>query len=398
LISNPGELTMPFAAGLSPLENTRQAFEQACDDALGRLPKPELALVFFSPHHLAEIGDVAPEMAKRFGAKTLIGCVGESIAGGGQEIENTAAVSVWLAGWDGRVQIEPFHLSVEQTPDGWTLLGWPDSVLDADPTQSAMLVLGDPYTFPADKLFLPRINEDHAGLRVIGGMASGMPGPGHDSLLKDADVLNEGAIGVLLRGPVKIRSIVSQGCRPVGKPLVVTKCQDNVIQGLGGKTPVEQLREIWADLPQHDRDLFQRGPHIGLVFNEYQEKFDRGDFLVRNIAGLDSNTGAIAVMDYVRVGQTVQFHVRDAEAADEDLHALLKRDREKNGGASGALLFTCNGRGSRLFGQPNHDAAAVQSEGGQIPLAGMFCAGELGPVGGRNFIHGFTASIALFED
>jgi small ligand-binding sensory domain FIST len=389
---------MPFAAALSPLENTRQALEQACGEATGQLPNPELALLFFSPHHLASIDEVVPAIANRLNARALIGCVGESIASGGQELENTPAVSVWLAKWNNRVQIESFHLNVEQTPDGWTLLGWPDSVLDANPTESAMLVLGDPYTFPADKLFLPRVDEDHAGLRVLGGMASGMPGPGHNALLKDGVVVHEGAVGVMLRGPVNVRSIVSQGCRPIGKPLVVTKCQENIILGLGGKTPVEQLRELWPQLSQQDRDLFQRGPHIGLVFNEYQEKFERGDFLVRNIAGLDSNTGAIAVMDYVRVGQTVQFHVRDADAADEDLQSMLRRDRETNGVASSALLFTCNGRGSRLFGRPNHDAEAVQRESGQMPLAGLFCAGELGPVGGRNFIHGFTASIALFGE
>lgn len=389
---------MPYAAAISSLENTSRAFEQICNEALSRLPNPELALAFFSSHHLADVGDVGPDLVKRLGVKALIGCAGESIACGGEEIEKAPAVSLWLANWGGRVQIEPFHLSVEQTPDGWSLLGWPDSVLDANPAESAMLVLGDPYTFPADKLFLPRINEDHAGLRVIGGMASGMPGPGHQALVLNGEMVEDGAIGVLLRGPVKVRSIVSQGCRPVGKPLIVTKCEENIILGLGGKTPLEQLRELWPQLSQRDRDLFQRGPHIGMVLNEYQEKFDRGDFLVRNIAGLDSNTGAIAVMDYMRVGQTVQFHVRDADAADEDLHLLLKRDREINGPAAGALLFTCNGRGSRLFGRPNHDAAAIQTEVGQIPLAGMFCAGELGPVGGRNFIHGFTASVALFKD
>jgi small ligand-binding sensory domain FIST len=389
---------MPFSAALSTLTDTKQALDQACSGALSKLPRPDLALVFFSPHHLAEIENVGPSLAAQLGARALIGCVGEAIVGGDREIEKTPAISVWLASWGGRVEIEPFHLSVEQTSDGWNLLGWPDSILEADATQSVLLVLGDPYTFPADKLFLPRVNEDHPGLRVLGGMASGMPGPGSTVFLTGGPPVAEGAVGVILRGPVKVRSIVSQGCRPIGTPFVVTKCRENVLLGLGGKTPMEQLRELWPQLSQHDRDLFQSGPHIGIVVNEYQEKFDRGDFLVRNIAGLDAETGAMAVTDFVRVGQTVQFQVRDAQAADEDLVALLARDRDDHGRAAGALLFTCNGRGSRLFGRANHDAETVQSVAGQMPAAGLFCAGELGPVSGRNFIHGFTASIALFEE
>jgi small ligand-binding sensory domain FIST len=389
---------MPFAAALSMLPESRQAFDQACGDVLAQLPNPELALLFFSPHHLASVGDLTSNLAKRLGAKALIGCVGEAIAGGGCEVEGRPAVSLWLANWRGQVELEPFHLHVEQTSDGWSLLGWPDSILEADVSQSAVLLLGDPYTFPADKLFLPRMNEDHPGLRVLGGMASGVAGPGSFALVNGTELVEDGAVGVFLRGPIKIRTVVSQGCRPIGKPLIVTRCDQNIITGLGGKTPLEQLREMWPRISPHDRDLFQTGSHIGIVLNEYQEKFDRGDFLVRNIAGLDSNSGAMAVTDYVRVGQTVQFHVRDAEAADEDLAALLSRDRETHGRAAAALLFTCNGRGSRLFAKPDHDAAAVQRVAGEMPLAGLFCAGELGPVGGRNFIHGFTASIALFEE
>src|SRR5262245_55285352 len=389
---------MPFSAALSTLTDTKQALHQACSEALSKLPKPDLALVFFSPHHLEQIEGLGPGLAAQVGTKALIGCVGEAIVGGGREVEKTAAVSVWLGSWGGSVEIEPFHLSVEQTSDGWNLLGWPDSILEADATKSMLLVLGDPYTFPADKLFLPRVNEDHCGLRVLGGMASGMPGPGGAVFLAGGEPVNEGAVGVMLRGPIKVRSIVSQGCRPIGNPFVVTKCRENILLGLGGKTPMEQLHEMWPQLSQHDRDLFQSGPHVGIVLNEYQEKFDRGDFLVRNIAGLDVETGAMAVTDFVRVGQTVQFQVRDAQAADEDLVALLARDRKEHGAAAGALLFTCNGRGSRLFGKPDHDASTIQSVAGEMPAAGLFCAGELGPVSSRNFIHGFTASIALFED
>jgi small ligand-binding sensory domain FIST len=165
---------------------------------------------------------------------------------------------------------------------------------------------------------------------------------------------------------------------------------------LGGRAPLTILKELYASLGPEDQRMMQSGLHMGRVTNEYQDTFRRGDFLVRNVIGVDGETGAIAIGDYVRVGQTVQFHLRDAASADEDLHELLA-SVQQDGGASAALLFTCNGRGARLFGEPHHDAGAVRGELGPVPVAGFFAQGEIGPVGGRNFLHGFTASLAVFE-
>ncbi len=186
--------------------------------------------------------------------------------------------------------------------------------------------------------------------------------------------------------------MVSQGCRPIGKPFVVTRAQRNFVEELGGEPALGRLRELAERATDAERELLQRGLHVGLVVDEHKAEFGRGDFLVRNVLGADRETGAIAVGDQVGVGQTVQFHVRDAEAADEDLRELLR-----GVDARGALLFTCNGRGRHLFGTPDHDAGVVAQLLGPIPAAGAFCAGEIGPVGGRNFLHGFTASLALFS-
>src|SRR5262249_24806351 len=178
-----------------------------------------------------------------------------------------------------------------------------------------------------------------------------------------------------------------------------TRAEDNVILELGGKPPLEQLQQLWASLSPTEQALFQQGLHVGRVINEYRGEIQRGDFLVRNVIGLDRSSGALAITERVRVGQTIQFHVRDAETADEDLRALLRLDvhaHEKK--PAGALLFSCNGRGTRLFEQPDHDARTVRAEAGEVPLAGFFAQGELGPVGGQNFIHGYTASLALFEE
>jgi small ligand-binding sensory domain FIST len=390
---------MPFGAAVSTESLTSRALDAVCRPALHQLGgAPDLALLFFSPHHLADADLLAASAQQQLGARCLVGCVGESIIGNEREIESAPALSLWLARWPNAVELTPFHLTLEQTSEGVTLLGWPDALDGADVGRAALLLLGDPYTFPVDE-FLEDMNESHRGLRVMGGMASGTQGPGECRLVLGDHTVNQGGIGVLLQGDVGLRCIVSQGCKPIGRHMVVTRGHDNVIDELGGKSPLRQLQELWAELSPHDQQLLRGGLHVGRVINEYQGQFQRGDFLIRNVLGLDQQNGALAITDRVRVGQTVQFHVRDAATADEDLRALLRHDLSAHGKRpAGALVFSCNGRGTRLFPAPNHDAGAVREEAGELPLAGFFAQGELGPVGGQNFIHGFTASVALFEE
>jgi small ligand-binding sensory domain FIST len=390
---------MPFAAAVSTEPATSRALEAVCAPALEQLPgPPDLALLFFSPHHLAAADLLAAAAQQHLGARCLLGCVGESVIGNDREVEGAPALSLWLARWPGAVGLTPFHLTLEETSEGYTLLGWPDALDEADPPRSAVLLLGDPYTFPAD-VFLGDMNQAHPGVRVMGGMASGTQAPGQSRLVLGGRVVNQGAVGVLLRGDLGLRCIVSQGCKPIGRHMVVTKAHDNVIAELGGKSPLRQLQELWPELPPGDQQLMRRGLHVGRVINEYQGEFRRGDFLIRNVLGLDQESGALAITDRVRVGQTVQFHVRDAATADEDLRELLRLDRDAHRKRpAAALVFSCNGRGTRLFPEPDHDARAVRREAGELPLAGFFAQGELGPVGGQNFIHGFTASVALFEE
>ena len=391
---------MPFAASLSTAPDVARALGHVADEALAQLGdmEPDLAVVFFSPHHADSAREIASDLMGRLEARCLLGCMGESIAGGAREVEDGPALALWLAKFDEAVSVEPFHLQAEQTSEGWSLLGWPDGVFEADPVESLLLVLGDPHTFPAADLFLPRVNEEFPGLAVVGGMSSGAPSPEHTALLLNDSAAGSGAVGVLLRGPLRWRSVVSQGCRPIGRPLVVTRGRENVIQEVGGLAPLEYLRDLYQELPPRDQKLLENGLNVGLVISEYRETFGRGDFLIRNIYGIDRESGALVITDRIRVGQTVQFQVRDADTADEDLRALLHAAREAGSKPAGGLLFSCNGRGTRLFPQPNHDAAAIQAEAGPLPLAGFFAAGELGPVGGRNFIHGFTASVVLFEE
>jgi len=245
---------------------------------------------------------------------------------------------------------------------------------------------------------IDRFADELPGVPLIGGMASGGAVPGTNRLFINAESFPYGAIGVVVRGGPRIRSVVSQGCRPIGIHYLVTKAEENIVYGLGGTPPIERLRELLRTLSERDQRLLKSGLHLGIVMNEYQDTFARGDFLISNVMGTRSDDGAIAIGNLVRVGQTVQFHVRDADTADEDLVQLLEQDRTANSNPpQAALLFSCNGRGTRLFPEQNHDAGTIQELVGPIPLAGFFAQGELGPVGCKNYIHGFTASVAVFE-
>jgi small ligand-binding sensory domain FIST len=396
---NPSERQSEFrcASALSTAGDVKRALTEVCDQALTALGgTPDLAVLFVSADRAEACGTIASRVCDRLGTERLIGCTAESIAGVGREVEGETALSLWLARLPG-VEALPMHLSFERTPEGGAILGWPDALLNAWPPAATMLALGEPFTFPAEFL-LERMNEDHPGLPVIGGMASGASQPGENRLILGRDVLAEGAVAVLLSGAVRVRTVVSQGCRPIGRHFVITRSEQNVIHELGGKPAVLQLHEVLVTLPNREQEMVRRGLHLGRVVSEYQDRFEQGDFLVRNVLGIDPESGAVVVGDYVRVGQTVKFHIRDWETADADLRQLLAAARQQADGAvRGALLFSCNGRGTRMFPEPHHDAIAIGKALGDIPLAGFFAAGELGPVAGKNFVHGFTASIALFE-
>lgn len=381
---------MKAGAGLSTTAHGRTAAVEAALEARTALDgaSADLAIVFASPHFASDAASVLDAVHEAAGPGAVVGCVAEGVVGGAREIESEAAVSVWLAALG--APVETFHATFSRLGDAGAFSGWPAA-------DGSFLLLCDPASFPADAL-LDYLNEHSPRTRVVGGLA-GAGARGGARLFVDRDVVTGGAVGVRLPDDVSVVPLVSQGCRPVGSPLTVTKAEGNVIYELAGKPPVEHLRTLYASLPEDDRRLLGEGLLLGRIIDEYKSEFEAGDFLVRAVMGADADNGAIAVGDVVEVGEAVQFHVRDARSADDDLRATLAAARAVLAGrsASGALLFTCNGRGVRMFGAPDHDARLVAAELG-APVAGFFCAGELGPVGGRNFLHGFTASLAVFAD
>ena len=378
-----------FASALSQHPIATQAVGEAAGEILERLDGEgcDLAVCFASTHHVGAFEDIGPALRKILEPQVLVGGTAVAVAGGAHEIEENPALTVFAARLDGAA-LTPVTLRVQETPDGAALTGWP-SLGDRPP--ASLLLFADPFTFPVDA-FLQRVNRDLPGLQIIGGLASSAGSPGGNRLVLDDRVVDEGAVGVFVDGgSIEVRTLVSQGCRPIGRPYVVTRAEQNLIEELGGKPAIERLQELAGAASEEERELLRGGLHVGLVVDEHKAEFGRGDFLVRNLLGADESSGALAVGEQVSVGQTVQFHVRDAGAADEDLREMLT-----GVDADAALLFTCNGRGRHLFTVPDHDAGMVENLLGPIPLAGAFCAGEIGPVGGRNFLHGFTASLALF--
>jgi small ligand-binding sensory domain FIST len=368
----------------------RRAVAQA-SDALGDT-SPSLAVLFASAHFLDSADVLLAAIAEQAGPLPLIGCVAEAVAGGAREVESEPAISLWLGA--GLGPVETFTMEFVRTPSGGAYGGY------RFPRDAAgvHLMICDPFTFPADGL-LTHLNEQRPGAVVMGGLASAALRSRPSQLFLDDRVLSSGAVGVHLPR-AEIHPLVAQGCRPVGDAYIITGAQGNVIHELGGRPPLTRLQEMAAALPGRDQELLAQGILLGVVIDEYRAEPGQGDFLIRGLIGADPDSGAIAVGDQIQVGQTVQFHVRDAASADADLRRALERESAALGGRrpAGALLFTCNGRGSRMFSAPDHDAGLIATMLGDIPVAGFFCAGELGPVGGQNFLHTFTASIALFPD
>jgi small ligand-binding sensory domain FIST len=381
------DLVNRYAAALSLHPTPVEAAGEVAGEIIERFDgeRPDLMVCFASPHHVGAFEDVAGALRKLLEPEVFVGCAAVAVAGGAVEVEDGPGLSVFAARF-GAGRVSGIALDAIETDDGVEISGWPDSL----PARGTLLMLADPYSFPVVD-FLSLCNEQVPELTVIGGCASAATRPGGNRIVFDDRIMTGGAVAVMCSDDVPVRAVVSQGCRPIGKPLTITRGERNFVHELAGRPAMTRLQEIVNSASDDDRELMREGLHLGLVVDEHRLDFGRGDFLVRNLLGADPSTGSLAVGEAVDVGQTVQFHVRDAQAADEDLRLLLD-----GLAGDGALMFTCNGRGTHLFSMPGHDASVIEELLGSVPLSGAFCAGEIGPVGGRNFLHSFTASVAVF--
>jgi small ligand-binding sensory domain FIST len=383
---------MRIGAGLSsdrdPVSGAAAAAREA-GRALGGA-EADLAIVFASGAHLAEPEQLLATIAAELAPAALVGCGAGGVLGGARELEAGTGVAVWAAALDGG-EARAFHATVRGEEDVGVLEGLPEIGVE-----DALILLSDPYSFPTDAV-LDGIAEAAPGVPVLGGISSGRSAMGGAALFTGEEVRDEGAVGVCLSG-VELLPCVSQGAAPLGREMTVTAAESNVIYELAGRPAVQAIEEAVAELPIDERALVAAGLLIGVVIDGGKPEYEQGDFLVRGVTGADPETGAISVGATVTPGEVVRLHARDARSAHDDLQRELRLRATAIGGQrpAGALVFSCNGRGQSMFGARDHDAALVQDELGAPPAAGFFAAGEIGPVGGRSFLHGFTATLAVF--
>lgn len=388
---------MEFKSAIS----THREPEGIVNDLLsgGAVERPDLAMVFVSPHHEDACETLVQRLLEATGASNLIGCTGESIIGPTSELERTPAVALWTASLPG-VRVMPFVVDLDDVNRFETVEDWSDRIGVARDESPSFIVLPEPFTFgPAVEHTLGLMDQLYPGSTIVGGLPSGGGAPGENRVFMNDQVLRQGLVGVSLSGPIGVEAVVSQGCRPIGETYVVTRAEQNVIRELRGRPALEVLKTVFEEAGEADQALIRQGRlHIGSAIDASRPSFGAGDFLIRNLMDFVDET-AIAVAAFIRPGQTVQFHIRDAESADKDMQRLLSAtlgDAETS--PQGGLLFSCNGRGTRMFENANHDIGIVNAQAPDCAVAGFFAAGEIGPVGGKTFVHGLTSSLVLFRE
>jgi small ligand-binding sensory domain FIST len=383
---------MQFLSRLTEALDQEQMLKDLTEGLSGSF---DLGILFVAPWKPYDVQEIYGEISTKVSMKHFLCCTCAGIVGSEREIEGRPAASLLLARLPS-VSVSPFYLNqveLEGLKDPEALYNFFEIYPNENP---AFLVLPDPYAIDTNR-FIKALNAAYKGSSVVGGLASAASGPQENILIMDGEVYQEGLMGIVLNGAVRVETVVSQGCRPFGGTFVVTKAKDNIIYELGGQQFYKVLEEVLKSGTEYDRHLAKEAIFVGIAISEQKQEFKRGDFLIRPIMALDPDNGAGAIGDYIQAGQTVQFHLRDAKTANEDLHELLKAQRDRTEQPpQGALVFSCNGRGLGLFKEHNHDIRLIQQYLGPVPAAGFFCAGEIGPVGGTNFLHGFTNSMALF--
>lgn len=386
---------MHWASGVSDRVDTQTAIRAAASALVaGQTTPPDLVFLFISSHHADNYDRVCSWVHEELGDTMLVGCSGSGVIGGGQELEAREAVAL-IGAWLPEVQVRVGHVAefLPATEEEWV------EFLELDPAhKSSFLLLADAVTCDIE-VVLRTLDESFPGMLKLGGLANAGAPDQPAALFAHGDVLTGGGLVVALQGAIELYPIVAQGCRPVGEPVIVTRSRGNVIRELNAGKPAEVLRRIYDTLNPRDLARFNTSMFLGVdLGDDKRSRYGRDDFLIRNILGIDPDSGALAVDAQIQTYQVVQFHMRDQDTAEAQLVELLREfvHKEPTPVVRGALLFSCFGRGERLFGTPNHDSDVFTRHLGSVPLAGFFCNGEIGPVGDRSCLHGYTSVFVLF--
>lgn len=379
---------MLWATAISQAMRIEDAVDEALDTISADLQgqEPDLVAAFVSPDYLSHASRLPPHVKDRYPGAALVGCSASGVIAGNMEIEHHRALSIAAAVLPD-VTVSPFHLDADP-------MTWRDSLSTAPEDVQAFILLPDPLTCPAGEL-VSWLDRRYPSSTTIGGLASGGSVPGSMALFAGDVTARDGAVGVALSGNIAVDTIVAQGCRPIGSPLFATRVEGNTVLELDGQPAVQVLESLYTELGPHDQQLFGHSLFLGLVMTPHREHYRQGDFLIRNIVGVEPDLGAIMATASLLENQVVQFHLRDADTSAADLEHLLAA--HEGGTPRGALLFSCVGRGIGLYGQAGHDSELFRQRFGDAPVAGFFCNGEIGPVGGTSYLHGYTSSFGLFR-
>lgn len=390
---------MQWSTSISREEPLEAAFSECLQEVQGELGEEpvSLALAFITPHH-AGLSRRLPELVNQYLAPdAFVGCSGGGVIGGGHEVEGSPSLTLTAARMPG-VIVRGFHLNSELPDLDGPPEAWEELVGVRQEDDPQFVLLSDPFGGSPDTL-LAGLDYAFPESVKVGGLASGGTSPGSNALFAGDQVYGGGTVGVVLSGDVVVDTVVAQGCRPVGELMHVTRCEGNVLYELDGKMALEVLRALVGEMDPEDQHLARTSLFVGMVMDEFEEEPGAGDFLIRNLLGADSRSGALAVGESLQEGMRVRFHLRDAVSSAGDLRDLLAgyRSQVEGEGPSGALLFSCLGRGEGLYGEPDFDTSLFHEHLGSVPVGGFFCNGEIGPVGGRSFLHGYTSSFGIFR-
>ena len=371
------------------------SIERAVRECRERLEgSPSRVFAFVSADWKPHLKDLCEILQIEGRAASIVGSSGVGLIGIGEEAENVSGMSLLFLKLPNTV-VDRVQISEEELLNAEDGKPWPEITGIAPDDFGGWVTVANPVRLRSEN-WLRQWNTTYPGEPVYGGLASGGTDPDDLFLFTESGLSDAALLGVRLSGGVRLGGVVSQGCRPIGDPYTITEVDENVVVTIGLRRAYEMLEEAYESLDEDDQRIAQGNIFAGLAMSEYKEDFFRGDFLVRHIIGGDPTAGVLALGAYPRAGQTLQFQLRDKDAADQDLRIQCAGAQTRYGEPFGGLLFSCAGRGVRMFDMPNHDAGIIEEVFGKVPLSGFFCNGEIGPVGGQNFIHGYTASAAFF--
>lgn len=373
-------------------------FIQWIKDLRDALPTPTVSVgfLFVSNQYVPFLQEISDLIRIHATCPLLLGCSSHTLIANHCEYENLPGLVLALHHFPD-ARLKAFHFPAKTLENAHGRNYWANATGIKPKDSKGWLLFADPFHLKTDS-WIHHWNEAYESVPILGGLANSSVGESKSVLILNNHIYEEGCVALSVGGGIRLASVLSQSCSPIGEPWVVTEAKGHFINKLANQPALKLLQETYDQLPQELQANANGNIFIGLAADEYYELRGHGDFLIRSLLGANPHTGALAVATLPRIGQTVQFQLRSAHTATQDFEEILTRARIELDRTTvfGGCLCDCTSRGSHLFGNPNHDAALIEKHFGRIGLSGFFCNGEFGPIGKKHYVHGYSASLALF--